>query len=65
MTKINMITECRDVALLNDSNKAGRGWNHEGFVSRMTNRLEKVRRLIKEKDETTAMPNNNGNVHIM
>ncbi len=65
MTMVNMETEYNRAALLNNNEKAARGWNHDGFVSRMTDRMEKVRRLVKDKGESATISNNKNNMHIM
>lgn len=44
--------ENRNAILLSNQEKAARSWDYASFIKRMTERLDKVRRLLGSYEET-------------
>ena len=45
--------------------QVAQAWNHEGFVSRMNGRLEKVRQMNKNNDSTVNASDAKNKIHTM
>lgn len=57
-------TEIKQNSVLSDSKNENTAWTHEGFLSRMDARLDKVRRLLCSNDETPLQYADNQNSRV-